>query len=74
MAQEPAKQRRSPKRQLLRELTYIRVALETIAQALQLWVASQGQPRCHVDDRVPDVIEYLAKTQVSRRTSASVAE
>jgi hypothetical protein len=75
MAQEQATRRQSTSKKILDELVAMRVALESIGQSIRLWVNSQGQPGCPVDDRVPDAIEQLAVSpDFGRRTSVAGAE
>lgn len=75
MSQDQVNRRQSTSKKVLEELVAIRTALEIIGQSIRLWVSSQGQSRCPVDDRVSDAIEQLAASpDFGRRTSASGAE
>jgi len=74
MTQAQVKRRSSSSERMLDELAAMRVALETIVRVLRVWASSQGQPRCSVDDHIPEAIAGSAKTQAGCRTSTSAPE
>lgn len=72
MNQAQAKRRQSTSERIIDELAAMKAALESLGQVIRLWVGSQGQPKCPVDDHVPEAIEQQKKPQVGCRSSGMV--
>jgi hypothetical protein len=64
MTQSIEQRRSTSIKRMAKELTAIRITLESIQLSFDRWLLSQGQPSTVADDRVPHAIELHATKKV----------